>query len=44
MLTRAIVNSWSDCIRRAIVLGEGDAAYKITVNFVHRLKELGLLS
>jgi len=36
------VRSWSDCVRRAITLGDADAAYRLTVAFVRRLRELKL--
>jgi hypothetical protein len=36
-----VVRSWSTATRRAIELGDGDAAYRLTVAFVGRLRELG---
>jgi len=35
-----IAESWASTIRRAIELGEGDAARRITIGLVRRLREL----
>jgi hypothetical protein len=35
-----IVASWADVVRRAITLGEADAAYRLTVGAVRRCREL----
>jgi hypothetical protein len=35
-----IAEKWSTSIRRAIELGEADAAYRLTVALVRRLNEL----
>ena len=37
-----IVQSWSGCVRRAIALGEADAANRLARAFVQRLREIGL--
>lgn len=42
-LHQIIVASWSDTIRHAILLGDGDAARCLTIAFVRRLRELNLL-
>ena len=40
---RDVVRSWRDAIWRAIfVMKDGDAAYRLTVAFVRRLRELGV--
>jgi hypothetical protein len=33
--------SWVACIVRAIRLGDGDAAYRLTVGMVRRLRDFG---
>lgn len=38
--TRIIVESWVQAIRRAIDIGEADAAYRLTRGLVARLREL----
>ncbi len=40
---RLVALSWSAAIRRAIALGEATAAYRLTVDLVRRLRELGAL-
>ena len=40
---RRIRISWIIAVTRAIQLGEADAAYKLTVAFVRRLREVGAL-
>lgn len=40
---RAVKQSWRLAIQRAIALGDADAAYRLTVGFVQRLRELGVL-
>jgi hypothetical protein len=40
-LHRAIRDHWVGAIQRAIVLGEEDAAYRLTVALLRRLRELG---
>ena len=42
MTRREIVQSWSGCVRRAIALGEADAANRLARAFVQRLREIGL--
>lgn len=37
-----VIDSWSWSIRRAIELGLLNTAYRLTVAFVRRLRELGL--
>jgi hypothetical protein len=39
---RSIVLSWSAVVRRAIEIGEADAAYRLTRLFVARCREIGL--
>jgi hypothetical protein len=38
-----IAMSWLTTIRRAIELGDGDAAYRLTRGYVARLVEIGVL-
>lgn len=37
-----VVRAWTTTIKRAIELGDDDAAYRVTVAFVRRLRELGV--
>jgi hypothetical protein len=39
-----VVRSWLIVIVRAIELGDGDAAYRLTRGLVRRLREFGLWS
>jgi hypothetical protein len=41
LLHRAIRARWVASIQRAIALGEEEAAYRLTVALVRRLRELG---
>ena len=38
---RRIVDAWSAAIRRAIALGDGESAWRLTIGLVRRLRELG---
>jgi hypothetical protein len=40
---KRIIESWVVVIRRAIELGDGDAARHLVIGFMQRLRELGLL-
>jgi hypothetical protein len=40
-LHRQIRDSWVDTVCTAIAFGDGDAAYRLTVALVRRLRELG---
>lgn len=42
-LHHAIVRSWADTVETAIRCGDPDAAYRLTVAFLRRLRELGVL-
>lgn len=39
---RSIRDSWTRTVRRAIELGDADAAYRLTLGFLQRLRELGV--
>jgi len=39
---RRIRDSWFAAIRSAIALGDGDAAFNLTVHLVRRLRDLGV--
>lgn len=39
----SVRDSWLRTIRAAIILGEADAAYRLTVAYVRRLRELGVM-
>jgi hypothetical protein len=38
-----VVRSWLFVIERAIALGDGDAAYRLTRGLVRRCREFGLI-
>lgn len=35
-----IIDSWSIAVRRAVTLGEGETAYRLTIGAVRRCREL----
>ena len=42
-MSAAIKHSWVMVIRHAISQGDADAAYRLTIGYLRRLRELGIL-
>jgi hypothetical protein len=42
-MSAAIKHSWVMVIRHAIGAGDADAAYRLTIGYVRRLREIGVL-